>query len=185
MARKKEKVRRDHWEHGTTTGYGKQKCRCDPCAKAGRDYHRQYDEAHREERRRKNKLWREAHPDYEKDRYQNNPDRRASVAAKNKQRKARIRGADLHGCCTVDGLRLVLDFYSSKCVYCGAPHDHFDHLLAITKGGTHCISNLRTSCAACNGSKWNRDVEEWLASRRIEPVMDIYSHVECEASRGA
>lgn len=31
---------REHWEHGTLTGYANKKCKCEECLKVGREYQR-------------------------------------------------------------------------------------------------------------------------------------------------
>jgi len=33
---------REHWEHGTLTGYANKKCKCEDCFEAGREYQRTY-----------------------------------------------------------------------------------------------------------------------------------------------
>lgn len=41
-----------------------------------------------------------------------------------------------------------------RCVYCGiAAGVTLDHVVAVSKGGTHATSNLVTACRACNHSK--------------------------------
>jgi 5-methylcytosine-specific restriction endonuclease McrA len=54
----------------------------------------------------------------------------------------------------------------SRCHLCGKkcrPHDiHLDHLVPISRGGSHDESNLRVACAACNVSKQARPMGEQL-----------------------
>lgn len=54
----------------------------------------------------------------------------------------------------------------ARCHWCGTKvrgrNIHFDHVVALTKGGTHTIGNLCASCRECNLSKSNRLISEWL-----------------------
>lgn len=50
-----------------------------------------------------------------------------------------------------------------KCLYCGSPHEHIDHILPLSRGGQHIIDNLTASCASCNLSKSNKLLgQEWI-----------------------
>ena len=55
---------------------------------------------------------------------------------------------------------------SASCYWCGASVSksnlHFDHIVALSKGGPHSIENLCVSCAPCNLSKANKDVVAWV-----------------------
>lgn len=52
--------------------------------------------------------------------------------------------------------------FDGKCIYCGAKEDgegrahHLDHVIPVSDGGRHHISNLVLACPACNSSK--RDI---------------------------
>ncbi len=50
-----------------------------------------------------------------------------------------------------------------KCFYCGATNTEFqiDHIIPVAKGGKTEIINLVLSCAKCNRSKNDRNLEEW------------------------
>jgi len=53
-----------------------------------------------------------------------------------------------------------------RCVYCGAQEDlTLDHIVPLSKGGTHSEDNLVVACRSCNASKGNRSLLEWLLSR--------------------
>jgi len=51
--------------------------------------------------------------------------------------------------------------YSSPCAYCAAPSEHIDHIVPISRGGTHSIGNLTGACASCNLSKGAKFITEW------------------------
>jgi 5-methylcytosine-specific restriction endonuclease McrA len=45
--------------------------------------------------------------------------------------------------------------YGFLCAYCqDRPYEHWDHVVPISKGGPHALSNLVPSCAHCNHTKW-------------------------------
>jgi len=47
------------------------------------------------------------------------------------------------------------------CLYCGNAATHVDHIIPVTKGGSHAPSNLASACEHCNKSKNNRDFMKW------------------------
>lgn len=47
------------------------------------------------------------------------------------------------------------------CIYCGGPHEHDDHVIPLSRGGTHERANLMPACASCNCSKGDKLLEEW------------------------
>jgi 5-methylcytosine-specific restriction endonuclease McrA len=54
--------------------------------------------------------------------------------------------------------------YSNPCAYCGAPSQHIDHIIPVSRGGTHSVGNLVGACAACNMSKGAKFITEWKKS---------------------
>lgn len=63
--------------------------------------------------------------------------------------------------------RLVFSRDGHQCTYCGSAGSgrslHCDHILAVSRGGGHELSNLTTACQKCNSSKRDRPVESWRA----------------------
>ena len=64
------------------------------------------------------------------------------------------------GTVTTESLLNLREEQNHKCYHCGKELDyetskavHLDHLVPLSKGGTHTISNVRWSCAYCNLSK--------------------------------
>jgi 5-methylcytosine-specific restriction endonuclease McrA len=47
------------------------------------------------------------------------------------------------------------------CMYCGGKAEHVDHVIALSRGGSHSIGNLVSSCATCNLSKGSKTIMEW------------------------
>lgn len=54
---------------------------------------------------------------------------------------------------------------SKPCSYCGEPSKHIDHIIPISRGGSHSIGNLTGACAACNLSKGAKFITEWKKGR--------------------
>lgn len=54
--------------------------------------------------------------------------------------------------------------FGDACAYCGEPWSHLDHVHPISRGGAHCLANLRPACVSCNIRKSNRRWRDWLAS---------------------
>ena len=73
--------------------------------------------------------------------------RKATLGAKRKAAKDA-------GWVDPDSWQAVLAFYRHGCAYCEADHwDHQDHVVLLSRGGLHHISNVVPSCAACNYRK--------------------------------
>lgn len=51
---------------------------------------------------------------------------------------------------------------TNSCFYCGAKSKvELDHVIPISKGGTHSIGNLVAACISCNRSKGAKTIMEW------------------------
>lgn len=63
---------------------------------------------------------------------------------------------------TLKQIQALFAAFDGKCIYCGTSEDeagrphHVDHLVPVSAGGRHHISNLVLSCASCNSSKGNK-----------------------------
>ncbi len=57
----------------------------------------------------------------------------------------------------------VFERDSHTCQYCGATGVKLecDHVVPLSRGGNHDISNLAAACASCNRSKRNKLISEW------------------------
>ena len=47
----------------------------------------------------------------------------------------------------------VLRRDNNTCVYCGAPATEVDHVVPVSRGGSHSTTNLVASCKACNAKR--------------------------------
>jgi 5-methylcytosine-specific restriction endonuclease McrA len=54
------------------------------------------------------------------------------------------------------------ELLSVSCAYCEQPSEQIDHIIPLSKGGLHDISNLVGACKKCNLSKRDKSVEEFL-----------------------
>lgn len=94
---------------------------------------------------------------------QNHPDRyRAQNKAAGARRKARLRGADVADSkinAVIREWRLRPTF---RCFYCqkifSTRRLQVDHVLPISKGGKHSVSNICKCCSHCNPSKGAKPV---------------------------
>jgi 5-methylcytosine-specific restriction endonuclease McrA len=93
-----------------------------------------------------------------------NPEKVTAVLLRRKAAKqtsdvALVTGRDL--------LRLVRR-YNGKCAYCNVrDHEHFDHVIPLSRGGRHSIGNLLPACATCNLAKGPRLLADW----RLRPPL--------------
>lgn len=56
--------------------------------------------------------------------------------------------------------------YASSCFYCGSTDRiEADHVMPLSRGGKHSMSNLIPACRGCNASKNNKTVMEWRLSK--------------------
>jgi 5-methylcytosine-specific restriction endonuclease McrA len=55
----------------------------------------------------------------------------------------------------------------SGCAYCpDGQYEHMDHVVPLSRGGSHSMDNLVPACGRCNMSKGARLLSEWLAGHQ-------------------
>lgn len=87
-------------------------------------------------------------------------------AAKRK-RKALVADAGMFEVTPKDWQRIV-NRHDGRCFYCRKPGPMtMDHVIPISRGGTHSVGNLVPACASCNCRKRHRTVMEWRLNRRV------------------
>lgn len=76
------------------------------------------------------------------------------VATYNRNRKARMNGATIRNF-TAAQWEDMKAHYRYRCVYCGVKPDVLtqDHIIPLSKGGDHTMSNIVPACRSCNCSK--------------------------------
>lgn len=89
-------------------------------------------------------------------------------------RTARYRARKLQAASDATATAFIKFVRSQKiitCHYCGTAISgksaHIDHMLALSKGGSHMASNLCASCPKCNRSKAARPLAEWLSEKQL------------------
>jgi 5-methylcytosine-specific restriction endonuclease McrA len=102
--------------------------------------------------RRAMSTWRGRNPEQERDR----------VRTSLHRRRARKAGNGVFVISDRDQARLD----ASACVQCGSWDQlEEDHIIPISRGGSHGIGNLQVLCLVCNRSKNNKLQVEWLVAR--------------------
>ena len=78
-------------------------------------------------------------------------------ALKESARRAKKRNASVNDL-TIEQWREIKDHYGHRCVYCGRKMQRLtqDHIVPLSKGGTHTFSNIVPACLSCNSRKGNR-----------------------------
>lgn len=64
---------------------------------------------------------------------------------------------------------IVFERNGMVCAYCGAHGEDVvlecNHVIPVSKGGTHELSNLVTACFTCNRSKGSKWIDEWMGRK--------------------
>jgi len=90
-----------------------------------------------------------------------------SLFAKHERKR---RALKLAASINLKGIELFIASVKSKpyvpCYYCGAKTPttviHFDHIVALSAGGSHSVDNLCASCPACNLEKGKKRIDAWV-----------------------
>jgi 5-methylcytosine-specific restriction endonuclease McrA len=117
-------------------------------------YWRENPDAYKEHRRQwdQSKWWLE---------YQTRPELRLYIRQKSKRRKALLREQTAHQIQPHE-LRTRFALFGNCCSYCGASGDmEIEHVIPISKGGTHAMGNILPACHDCNSSKRAKEAEGW------------------------
>lgn len=84
---------------------------------------------------------------------------------KSKRRKALLRGSIGHQL-TGSQVRKRFEQFGHTCAYCGKGGDlHVEHVVPISRGGTHVLGNIVPACPSCNFNKAAREVESWYRAQ--------------------
>lgn len=76
--------------------------------------------------------------------------------------RASRRGHHKHSL-TTKQLAEWLDIHSNDtCFFCGCEAPEVDHIMPLSRGGHHCLDNLRKLCKTCNEAKRAQTDEEFL-----------------------
>lgn len=87
---------------------------------------------------------------------------RERMISRHHNRRALMLNAD--GSYTSEDIKALYAGQNGRCWYCGASLEdgyHIDHFIALSKGGTNDVGNLRLACQSCNLSKGAKHPHEW------------------------
>lgn len=92
---------------------------------------------------------------------------RHRVRANNDARRARQAEAPIRDL-TVGEWLIVKDEFGGLCAYCGepTPDPHREHVVPLSRGGSHTYTNIVPSCKSCNCRKKTKTADEFLAQGR-------------------
>lgn len=137
-----------------------------------RAHQKKYYETHKEDYLRRDREWRK-----------NNPDKFRVLDA---NKKARRRGNLTTGYVPDGALEALMGAYGAVCMAPGCLSTgplELDHVVPLTKGGSHDLRNLQLLCRTCNASKGNRSTADYRAGRIVvdlwgwEPFVLVRPHV--------
>lgn len=103
--------------------------------------------------------------------YKNNPKVRAERTQHSHSRKRNIDPIP------VLGQEIILEDFDGKCAYCGAPADTWDHIIPVAKGGNTSPGNIVPACSACNSSKKDSDLLEWMNRKGYTPSQILIDRI--------
>lgn len=109
---------------------------------------------HREKRAEQNREWRKANPDK----------RRLN---EHKRRALQYGNTPIDELLTEAQWRDTLDLYHHRCAYCGKKSDKLtiDHVIPLSRGGKHSVSNVVPACRHCNNVKYAKTPEQWVGMK--------------------
>ncbi len=77
--------------------------------------------------------------------------------------RRRARWANAPGRASAGQIAARFAFFGDRCAYCRGPAESIDHVIPLSKGGTHWPANIRPACLKCNASKRDKTLGEWVA----------------------
>lgn len=88
-------------------------------------------------------------------RYRKSDKGRQRARVRDWSRYAKRRGATVTDRLTVEQWREILARHKNKCHYCGVTSDCLtvDHVIPLSKGGSHTAENIVPACQSCNSRK--------------------------------
>jgi hypothetical protein len=124
---------------------------------------RAWETANKERRNQYLREYNKQHPEKKRERQ-----RRWAQSPRGKERlrvkKLRLIAAYELEVLSAEGLDLKWEFWGGRCWMCGKKATTWDHVKPLSRGGLHCLANLRPACVSCNSSK--RDRWPWSTSGR-------------------
>ena len=93
-----------------------------------------------------------------------NPEKRRIINSMYITKRKRAMG---NGLVTVNDWMNILKKHNHKCAYCGCSNKKLtaDHVIPLSRGGTHTPSNIVPACQSCNSSKSSFLLKEWESKK--------------------
>jgi 5-methylcytosine-specific restriction endonuclease McrA len=83
-------------------------------------------------------------------------------ALKSQKRRARMADVIVYKISDKD----VKTLYAKSCSFCGTKENiTLDHIIPISRGGSHGVGNLQPLCLYCNSSKKDKTIMEWRVAK--------------------
>ena len=128
---------------------------------------------HRERALKNVKSWQSGHPEevkaFKRASYRRRmatPKGRALILMGAHKRRALLVKATVNLRSITDWMERVRSKPTARCYYCqqriASSTIHFDHIVALSRGGPHSVENLCVSCSRCNRRKWNKPIRAWV-----------------------
>ena len=100
-------------------------------------------------------------------------EQRAILCELTARRRARLMGCSVYKITKKEIIRL----YNSPCIYCGGKKQTtIDHIIPLSRGGSHSVGNIVPACISCNSSKnaklvielraWNNRVASYICKEK-------------------
>jgi hypothetical protein len=120
-----------------------------------------------EARRKANRKWRQRNRDAMREQTRTWRRRNRQRAREQVQRRRAIKAAAATFVLVTKDLARLTD---RGCVACGLPADSLDHMIPLSRGGSHGIGNLTPMCRGCNSSKGAKTIAEWRKANDWLPL---------------
>ena len=140
------------------------------CKECHRSYNREHYQANREKKRSQHHAWYLANTDKVKastrDRREANPEVFREYIRQYRARQLQAPVNDF----TVEQWLEICAAHDWKCHYCGARCEEFlevEHVVPLSKGGSHTASNIVPACMPCNRSKGAKDYDVFVRELKL------------------
>lgn len=88
-----------------------------------------------------------------------------------KNARQQIRNRKVQGSTHVISAKDLRRLYSQPCSECGTMKNlSIDHIIPLSRGGSHSVGNMMTLCRSCNASKHARTIMEWRQAKTLIAV---------------
>lgn len=85
-----------------------------------------------------------------------------------KNARQQIRNRIVQGSIYVISKKDLRRLYGQPCSACGTMENlSIDHIIPISRGGSHSVGNMMTLCRPCNASKHARTIMEWRRAKNL------------------